>query len=241
MKCQISNLKSQINTTKPKTRKICHWNLSTQMRDFASAQEIGDTSRRYEIASAFRAKKLVPMWRNWRHFEKVGAHVAKLSRSECGFTLIELLVVFSIIAILGSVSMASFVDYSRTQELKAATSEMASFFTQAKSLAQSQVKPSLCGTNQLQGYEVRVCGLTGSTCSGSRKYALYVHCGVSPAQISTKTLPANLNFSDSQTTSRSFLFKVLHQGVSGAGEVVLTGYNKTQTISVTSSGTISTQ
>lgn len=158
-----------------------------------------------------------------------------------GFTLIELLVVFSIIAILASVTLASFVSYSRSQALKAATSEMATFFTQAKSRAQSQVKPDVCGSEQLQGYEVRICGLAGSTCTGEGKYALYVHCGPFPTEISSKNLPDTLSFSSDDTTSVSYLFRVLQQGVTGEGQVGVTDNDQTQILSVTQTGAISVQ
>lgn len=166
--------------------------------------------------------------------------VIRLERQH-GFTLMELLVVFSIIGILASVSVASFVDYSRTQELKAATSEVSTLLSQAKSKAQSQIKPSSCGSSSLEGYEVRICGLVGSSCSTANTYALYVRCGTATSQISVKRLPKDITFLQSETTSVSYFFRVLHRGVEGAGNVALTAYNKTQTISVNQVGAISSR
>lgn len=164
-----------------------------------------------------------------------------LKRRSRGFTLIELLVVFSIIAILSSVSVASFVSYSRSQELKSAASDVSTLLSQAKSRAQSQVKPDVCGTSQLEGYEVRICGLTGSSCSEVNSYALYVRCGTTQEEISSQSLPDSLEFSQEDTTSTSYFFRVLHQGVSVPGTVAITGYGQTVDVSVTSTGTISVQ
>lgn len=158
-----------------------------------------------------------------------------------GFTLIEILVVFSVIAIVSSVSVASFVSYNRSQALKFTTTELTTLLTQAKSRAQSQVKPDSCGNSPLEGYEVRICGLAGSSCLEQGTFSLLVHCGSVEEELTTKSLPDTLQFSQADTTSTSFLFRVLHQGVNGAGNVGITGYGQTAIVSVNSAGTISVQ
>lgn len=164
-----------------------------------------------------------------------------IQKKRQGFTLIELLVVFSIIAIVSSVSVASYVSYNRSQTLKFSASDIATLLTQAKSRAQSQVKPEVCGSSPLEGYEVRICGLTGSACAEEGTYALYVHCGSLEEEITTKSLPDPLQFSQADTTSTSFLFRVLHQGVLGTGTIGITAFDQMAVISVNSAGTISVQ
>ncbi len=81
-------------------------------------------------------------------------------RKSAGFTFIELIVVFSVIAILSSVGIASFVSYSRTQQLNSSSSELVTLINLAKSRSASQIKPNnigICSNNAtLEGYEVRI-------------------------------------------------------------------------------------
>lgn len=159
-----------------------------------------------------------------------------------GFTLIELLVVFSIIGILSTVSIAGFSNYGRTQLLQTGASDVVSTLQVAKSRTQSQVKPTSCGTDKLNGYEVRICGLTGSVCSVPDTYELYVSCGVTKTRLSTKELAQGVSFSQSGTTSTTFLFQILTGGVNGNGTVVLRGDDQAiKTIVVSNNGTISLQ
>lgn len=152
-----------------------------------------------------------------------------------GFTTIELLIVFSIIAILSMVGIAAFVNYSRTQALNTATSELVTLLNTARSRAQSQVKPSVCSTQELNGYEVRLCGIDSSECinSSGYNYELDVKCGGNPHLVEGKKLPANITFSDvvypPSSGKPSYLFTVLNGGVDvnwywGSKFVVRWGY-----------------
>lgn len=162
-----------------------------------------------------------------------------------GFTLIELLVVFSIIGILSTVSLAAFANYGRDQRLNTATSELVSTLQQAKSKTQSQVKPSACvASDILHGYEVQICGLTGSSCVSENSYRLYVKCGTKTILVnnSIKNLPSGISFANigEGTTSTAFLFQILTGGVSGSGSIRLNGENDRQkTITVSNNGNIS--
>lgn len=154
-----------------------------------------------------------------------------------GFTLIELLIVFSIIGIISTLSIASFVTYSRGATIRQAALDVAGLVREAKSRTQSQIKPSSC-TGTLQGYQVDICGLTGSTCQAANTYQLSVRCTGGNVTLVTKKLPANVSFSQSGTTSARFAFQVVTGGVTGAGAVVLSGFNTTSVITVDNGGTI---
>ncbi|MCL6096138.1 MAG: prepilin-type N-terminal cleavage/methylation domain-containing protein [Patescibacteria group bacterium] len=150
-----------------------------------------------------------------------------------GFTLLELIIVFSVISILSTVGIASFVDYSRAQSLQSAASSLESTLNLAKSRANSQVKPSLCSTETLSGYQVDV--LSDTT------YSLSVVClGVHAIQ--TTALPDNgkikFNLGAGQTTATSIFFPIIKGGVRGAGNIVLTGYNQSKCVNVSSGGVV---
>lgn len=168
-------------------------------------------------------------------------HLLQSNRSRSrGFTLIELLVVFSILSIIAAISIASFVNYSRTQALKTAGLDIITLIQQAKSRAQTQVKPTECAGNGLQGYEVRFCGLSGSSCGAADTYEMAVVCG-SAIVLNTHRLPDNISFTDTNTTSTTFRFLVVNGGVEGAGTIAIEGFDLQQIINVTEEGAVSTQ
>ncbi|MBI5044481.1 MAG: prepilin-type N-terminal cleavage/methylation domain-containing protein [Candidatus Levybacteria bacterium] len=153
-----------------------------------------------------------------------------------GFTLIELLIVLSVIGIISTVSIVSFVSYNKSSVLKQASLDVASLLRDAKSRTQSQRKPSSC-TGTLIGYRVDICGLSTSNCSTANTYRLSMVCSGNTTVLSTKSLPSDISFSSS-STSPSFLFQVLSNGVTGSGFVRISGYNTTQDITVGSGGTV---
>lgn len=156
-----------------------------------------------------------------------------------GFTLLELIIVFTVIAILSTVGITSFVSYSRSQSLQSAASDLASTLDSAKSQANSQVKPSQCSADQaLDGYKVVI---DDPSLNPSTKYSLYVVCGQSQL-VKTATLPDNgkIKFilDPGQTTTLSVFFPIIKGGVQGAGNITLTGYNQSRCVNVSSGGVI---
>lgn len=151
--------------------------------------------------------------------------------SQKGFTLLELIVVFSVIAILSTIGIASFVSYSRQQSLQAAVYDLTTILNLARSRAYSQVKPSECAGQTLQGYRVTI-----STSSNS--YALEVVCSGFYYSQEQKSLLQPITFNATQTSSTMFFFPVVKGGVIGAGKIAVTGYGKTQTITVNAAGDI---
>ncbi len=165
------------------------------------------------------------------------------SQFTLGFTLIELLFVFSVFAVLSTIGVASFVTYSRTQTLSAATFDLSTMFNVAKSRASSQVKPSSCGVNVLDGYKVTICGLAQSACPTVSMYQLRVICGTTETVISAKKLPSSIQFDSdvAKTTSVSYFFKTLTGGVDGSGKVTLRGYGNAKSVIIDTSGNIHVQ
>ncbi len=154
-----------------------------------------------------------------------------------GFTLIELIVVFSVIAILSTIGVASFVSYSRAQTLQQATNDFVNVLNTAKARSVSQIKPSQCNSaSTLDGYVVIV-NIAGNS------YTLNVICSGTTTPLSQPfTLPANVSFNSATgippTTTTSILFSVLTGGVIGTGNIVLSSYGQTKTATVTSVGGI---
>lgn len=163
---------------------------------------------------------------------------------EKGFTLIELLVVFSIIAIISTVTLASFSNFNKTSQLKQAGSQLATFFNDAKSRTLSQVKPSSC-SGSLEGYVVDICLTPGrGGCTSDDTYSMSVLCSgvkTSLAPPLVKKLPKGMHFSNSGTTSISYTFYVLTGGVGGYGSVRITGNNSNTTVSVSKAGAVTYQ
>ncbi len=156
----------------------------------------------------------------------------KILFKNLGFTLIELIVVFSVIAILSTIGIASFVNYSRSQSIQTSASNLTLILDLAKSRASSQVKPSQC-LGSLNGYQVDILSVT--------TYSLSVLCP-EVHLIQTATLPDNgnikFNLALGQTTTTSIFFPVITSGVRGAGNIVLTGYNQSRWVCIDPSGII---
>lgn len=154
-----------------------------------------------------------------------------------GFTLIELMVVLSVTAVLGTLGIAGFTTYNQVQILQASSSDVASILNLAKSRAQSQVKPSsLCSSSAtLEGYKVEV--LT------PQSYTLYVRCNELGSSVDKKVneeariLPSGLSF----TSNVSFFFPVQTGGVQTAGQIIISGYGRSKTVTVNSLGGVSIQ
>ena len=155
-----------------------------------------------------------------------------------GFTLLELVVVFSIIAVLSTISISSFVSFSRNQTLQQAQNDLINVLNTAKAKTVSQVKPSPACTNYntLNGYSV-------SIDTAAQTYTLNVVCSGTTNPLPPPTpLPHGVTFNSSldnpPTTTTSVFFSVLTGAVSGSGNIVLTSFGQTRTITITSEGTI---
>ncbi len=154
-----------------------------------------------------------------------------------GFTLIELIVAISVIAILSTAGIASFVTFSQRQALATATFDVVTMLNTAKSRALSQVKPSTppgngCITNALNGYVVNIDILGGTT------YTLLARClGAPDTLVQTGKLPIGIAFGPSTTT---FFFQVQTGHVVSTGtQIRINGYSsQSKTITVTSDARI---
>lgn len=155
--------------------------------------------------------------------------VFRIGNSEGGFTLIELIVVITVIGILSTVGVASFVEYSRSQTIRTAVAEYITILNTAKSRTFSQVKGSNCQTKVINGYSVTVTSATS--------YRFDEVCGGSSFLIESKTLPSTLTFSEPYP---SFLFRVLTGGVTGHGTATINGYGRSEVITVTAAGGVLT-
>lgn len=143
-----------------------------------------------------------------------------------GFTLIEISVVISVLAILSTLGIASFVSFSHKQELSSTVYELSTTINLAKSRAFSQVKPAQCANLPLDGYKIVI--------TPPNSYQMDAVCGGYSFNIKSVTMPKNIT----STTYASFFFPVITGGVTGAGTVALTGYGQTKTVTVDSLGNI---
>ena len=162
--------------------------------------------------------------------------VSDIKLSQKGFTLLELIIVFTVIAILSTVGLASFVNYSKTQALQQSYNDLLNTLNTAKSDAFSQIKPSQCNSYTLNGYSVVI------NTSTWKSYSLNVICSGNTFTLSTITLPTNVSFNTGSgtppTTTTNVFFSLLTSGVVGTGNIVLSGNSKTKTITITGVGGI---
>ena len=169
---------------------------------------------------------------------------AFLNLYDKGFTLIELIVVFSVIAIISTIGVAAFVGYSKTQTLNQAAYDLSTTLNTAKSKASSQVKPSVSqcnGSNVLNGYSV-----TLNLIANPNSYSLVVVCSGGPSTISTTPLPPGTAFNNGSGTPPTTIpgspptvfFPIFTSAVTGTGNIVISGFSQTKTISINSSGVI---
>ena len=164
---------------------------------------------------------------------------SKTSR-QAGFTLIELLVVISIMAIISTISLASFGDYNKSTAINQNAAQLASFLNDARSRASSQLKPAAptC-TGNLDGYSVDFCITATAGCPVVDSYILSVVCSGTKTAVVTKKLPSAVHFTNSGTTSTSYTFAVLTGGVRGAGSITISGYGATAAVTVSPAGAVS--
>ena len=154
------------------------------------------------------------------------------SKNSRGFTLIELLVVISLMSILTLSSVSVFFSYTKSQTFQTTIADIVAMLNKAKARSLAQVKPTQCGTTSLQGYRIAF------VASGA-DYQLSVLCGGSQYVLETKKLPAQVTFA--ATSSTSVVFNALSATVAIPASIIVTGFDKTNTISVDSVGNISVQ
>jgi type II secretory pathway pseudopilin PulG len=155
-----------------------------------------------------------------------------------GFSLVELIAAFTLLITISALAIVNFRSYSETQVIKNSALDVALQLQKARSRAQSQVKPSdivACQTDPLQAYEVKICGVTGSSCTGDNAYELHVICGGVSNLIERKTLITPLKFL--AASSPSFRFQVMNGSVN-AGSVILDNNGVQKTVQVSGIGNI---
>jgi prepilin-type N-terminal cleavage/methylation domain-containing protein len=153
-----------------------------------------------------------------------------------GFTLLELIIVFSVIAMVSTVGIAAFVNYSRTQALQTSYLDLLNTLNVAKSYSISQIKPSSCGINLLQGYRVAIDTF-------NNKYSLYTECQGYEQLIKSSFLSKDksIAFNSTLTTNSSILFPILSNDISNCANsctITINGYGNQRAIVVSSTGLI---
>lgn len=149
-----------------------------------------------------------------------------------GFTLIEMLVVFAIMGTLTVVGVNSFFSYSRGQSYQSGVSDVTHALNDIRSRAISQVKPAACGSSVLRYYQLYMIA-PGST------YRIKAMCGTTLTTLETRTLPSGVTFTNASPVSVNFYAA---SGITtGAQTITVSGFGKTNTITVDATGVVSVQ
>lgn len=189
----------------------------------------------------------------------------KLGALSFGFTLIELIVVFSVMVILSSIGIASFVVYSHSQAVDTNMKEFKTMLFTARSNALSQLRDSSCFSNgftgqgyQLAGYQVVACCSFGSLCltkqcnTSSNSYELQAVYSYPDGSGETDQTCLGKKFTDpnitivtsSKTTATYFFFSSVTGTVTTNAqngqtpEIGFSGYGITKVASISATGVI---
>lgn len=137
-----------------------------------------------------------------------------------GFTLVELLVGISIVAVVFSVGIANYRDFSRRQELQGVTRKMVGDIRLAQQLSLNGEKPTAC--DRLSGYNINVT---------TNSYSIVAICDNGTTNYKTVDLSSQgLTLS---ATTASTLFKTLGLGTNLTSQNIIT-------ITSTNTGNIAT-
>ena len=173
-------------------------------------------------------------------FEKFTLMKLKARSLSSGFTIIELLVVFTVIAILAGVGLASFVSYSRSQQVNQTANNLKLLINEAKFNSLSVVKTAKsedgtqvsCGSEVLTGYTVSVVG--------NNRLQLSLVCETSGSTLlKTVTLPSGVTFVSATpaTNCTQIQFGSLTTIAAGVPcSLKVNGFGQTKTITVDAVG-----
>ncbi|OGH07958.1 MAG: hypothetical protein A2W22_06850 [Candidatus Levybacteria bacterium RBG_16_35_11] len=161
-----------------------------------------------------------------------------------GFTLVELIIVITIIAILSSIGIASFVESSRNASLQTVQDKVESMINVAKSRSLSQTTPVADCNGSLQGY--------GVLFSSNKEICLYAVCteGLISSNppldcqntVETYNLPNEISIQNPPLPG-PFYFPILSNSIEGLNsptQVIIEGFGKEKSITVNPSGVVST-
>lgn len=149
-------------------------------------------------------------------------------------TLIELLVVISIIGILSTIGLATYINFNRTQILVQTTRRLVQDLRLAESLAVNNQKPVSCMNDPLEYYAFVV--------TAEHSYKITYKCGGNEADLkpTPETISSQVTISPSPWSAS---FKVISRGVifsggDSANRLTISGFDKTKTIIISKAGDI---
>lgn len=145
-----------------------------------------------------------------------------------GYTLIEVLISLTIIGLLFGFGFANFRDFSRKQSLVSAARSLNGELRQVQSKASAGEKPSGCTT--LSSYSFQI---------SATSYQTAAVCSNGSFPVKTENLTSGITLA--ATGDNPIYFKVLGQGITGAGTVITltqTETANTTTVTVTQGGEI---
>jgi prepilin-type N-terminal cleavage/methylation domain-containing protein len=153
-----------------------------------------------------------------------------LNNHRNGFTLIEFLIVFAITSVVVGIGVNSFNAYNSTQIHNTSVLGVFNMLTSARAKSISQVKPDICGSNVLNGYEVRI-NIPGPD------YEQNVICGNNRYKMQQSKLNPRVSFSSASSVT-SIFFDVSTGIVTTPGTIVIIGPSRTSNISVDKIGIV---
>ncbi len=212
-----------------------------------------------QISNSSKNNTVTLSVRNWKL--EIGNSHAKHER---GFTLIELIIVFSVMVILSLVGIASFVSYSRSQQVDTAMKEFKTTLFTARSRALSQLRDTTCFANgftgqgyELEGYQVVACCSFSSLClsaqcnTNTNTYELQAVYGNSDGSgritqtcLGKKIQDPGVTIDTSSKTKATYFFfssvtGAVTTNASGATpQIGITGYGFTKIATVSATGVI---